>query len=1642
MPSQIKLINLTPINLQKTDNILNTLLFMCLDQGHDFHDGSARTKTNDGKSTWVDLDLNGKGYLNKINQDIFDLEYAPNQGVNEISADKIFGKKDFIKGLLNTTFVGGDGAYGLVIVEDVEFKKYNNESELITKIEEIIKKNIIVNLIVKDKYYITTTNDCAGEHGMNFIIDDQNTNILFLPFYQRVYNGDMHKLWTFNSKKHIYIIKLTKLELLKSETNIIIQNPTFKCEKFTTIDLIVPQYYFNFKIFFNFKKKISYFFTKLNEIMGLNLTIDKEDIMLETLIKLDESTREKAFEIFSECLFTGKFIHDIDKPNEESFTAVGNYDDFDYIKDPVSKTDIFVLKYDVNMLDNIPRGVKYYFKDCQYKVFKYFLDLLYKYQTPFIHNQYKINDDVNSKIEETKQIISNKLLDNNNSLLMKYVKHKIHGIKVNDDDVDFLSKQYGFITDTNIGNNAKDSTADSLINSLNNTTHDTNCSSEEMSGGAGELNFLNDKIDSTILKIIERGTNYRAIKYDIKNVYLSLCNSDKELTIRFADFIKQHYGVDIVEEMSCQKIKLEDNKTHISNKLIRRDSDVTTAETITPASIQNEISKSEYLPSTQLVEFNNIDNVNNVFNLKLNKEELTANKLTKIGLNSSSISPSQYLNNYSNSLQLYYDRVEQTISDTNEPNYFNNCWQSTDFYQQEGGSNYPFKFIVASGSLDSSSLGGQSIPQYHPPEVDIYMPIFEITGSGQLKGVIVRMVFVKEVLNNPTNSKSQVVVFCHFVYVDFERTKITPPTDSSQYATKIGELLQYVINNTYYKQSENKCVDINVLKQGEIDINSEENVDFTLKLYDDSGSLNRFRNWYKYFTFTQGPTVKESIVIPTNFYSLDSMKSKAASDYVAIGIINVAENIIQNSSKLREIFNDEDLVLYFIKLFLIRNKYTGDKSRSTDTLFLNETKYLEGVQISNDENTLYNSQMFGLNTIWSTSSKSVFYMTPYYTPNGKMTVINGSNVEKLCKGLLDNPKNKGSINNKSISSESNENERFAFIEEFKERIIATLNSKYISIYNNTNPKFNYLNPINTGTLLDTWSEGMVLFNDLYSSLDNFKDYYSTIDTQLNTIKLNQDGNEISNIDNIIIRDIIPKYRALIDICSSINKAYKDTYSILINFILQNVKADLNLNNLTNMFILLSKTFPWWTNIVIENYIKEINNILCNVFYKILQTINELLKTTTEQKQQIKIYKNILSNYKLLTTLCKCNCLNIINNSDEKQKIYRPFVIQQNPKFEVVKILSEIDPQEIQSLNKEEQTTKISMNDKKFEKVSLDFLTKIKKAIDNKENLDNIITDLSEEYRLATSDLTPEEVDNINSRMASTLFIYPQTRRVTTAETGEIQEQEQVFANLGGAVESQSSIELLNKINFTNPMSEYQNKTQSTVIVPEGDIKINSQQKMNLINQEYLTKFYNNSYKCNNGNYLKSFITIIREIESIYTDLSFTSTDDIKTIMIKILLIYIDYLNTSFSPKINNKIIIDRINSVDKSYTAEQMNCVINLYLDQLDIYSTIYSIINNEDYTPIDLINILDENISDFDFNQLSIPFTKKQLKDKIKNDTLQIVELNYSNQLENSINGGRASRKKNKNKKYLKTRKNDKNNKKKSIKRNKFIKRKYTKKI
>jgi len=1548
MTTQIPLLNLTPIYLQNTDNILNTLIFMDLDQGHDFHDGSARTKTSSGLSTWVDLDVKGKGFINQIKKTIFNDKYKDRVEPHVLTSanGEIFGNNDFIKGSLNTTFVGGNGAYGFVVLEDEDLKKYTGSVSIEQLITEKIKEEIKIKILnTPDKVYFVSENDTKGENGKTFEIENggENINILFLPFYQRVYNGAMHKLWTFNTIKHIYIVKLTQLTFNKSQTSLEITDYNFTCERFTTISQIVPQYVLNFKNFINGKKGNKT--TALIERFKQALTPDeleenksffaKRKDQLSFINTLPINIKKKIFHLFSISLMTNEVnINGIENIVSQESNNV-TYDE---------TTNRFALKIpNLEFLEFISRGTKYYFEDCATTDFKHFLKLLYLYEKPFIHPNYICSK---PSIDDARNTIFTKL---QGELLETYDNNKNSKTKLPDTDANFISKQYGFITDTNIGSKVTQTTAESLIDSFNNITE-----LSSQSGGAFEK-FPPDTERFLKNIISDKNADYnQSIKTNVKKI-LGLLEDEpncQELSNELKDFILDKYGKDISKDITCSPssspdltqsaIFMQPRQTSSSSSL-----GTTTGETISEpiatakSEVMNVATSEPMILTSKVKSFNNIANVNKVFDLTL-PTELTK-PFVQINSKSTTKSIDEFVNNYSNNLQLYYDYISQNEDTTaNNNNYFNNCWQSTDFYQI-GGAEYPFKFTIASGSLDSSSLGGQSIPQYHPPEVDIYMPIFNISGDkSNLKGAIVRMVIVKEILNNPVNSKSKVFVFCHFVYVDFERTGVLPPRtgdDSdtiSEYPRAFKELLEFTINNTIYVKDASECVNDNEVN---IDtLNNDENIDFKLiNLDDGQGNKTRVRNWYKYFTSTQGPTVNESIVIPVNYNSRTEIELGTKFDPVASGIINVAEKIIDNSGKLREIFTDDKTQVQFIKLFLIRNKYTGDKSRSTDTLFLNQIKYLEGVQISNDENTLYNAQMFGLNTVWSTSAKSVFYMAPYFTKQEKIPITTGVYIDELSEGLLQNPNLKTYMGVKG-EPVSTFNEDLMLQSEIRDELISKLNPLFIENYLMQHGKNNQLS-LGSGFI----AKFVECIFDYRVKLNRLNDKFLSVCNSLDEIINKCSGVKIE--EDYDCKQVFLNDKNKESFPFQINGIYKELTELIINiknndipnaygaFMIFNEQINnsetLETGQLNNLTIYLIKSLPYWLGEVLDYKQKQIDYDYCKTYQNILDKINDSIES--------------------------------LENEEDKQYLQKLYSLKQQKK---IPMSCDTGNPPVESDNYLKEYISKSPDDEGYD-ANIEFKNFQDNELKYKILSENVLRNLNVDTRKTKSQLINElpvnvSQEQLDSYSPPSIFaqrrVIPPVQRVT-ADLAPVTNAN--MQQLGGMESENTSLQMV------------------------------------LQDNQELEEFYRNSYKCNVGNKLKNFIDIINDIQSKYSDFAekpFEIDENINTVLIKIFMKNIAFINSSFSPEVNFSNIIESFSKVDNSYTVEQISSLLNLYSEQLEMYSLINNI-NNGDITPLELIDLLHYSISDLTLNYLKVPYLKYELERKIlseedKMDEAPVVEM------------------------------------------------------
>ena len=369
-------------------------------------------------------------------------------------------------------------------------------------------------------------------------------------------------------------------------------------------------------------------------------------------------------------------------------------------------------------------------------------------------------------------------------------------------------------------------------------------------------------------------------------------------------------------------------------------------------------------------------------------------------------------------------------------------------FNSTNNTDYPYKFSVVSGPVDGSGQGGQITPEYHPPELDVYMVVFnpqksDETGSiggGELMGIIARLTFTKKIYSNTLNSKNNSLVELHYVYIDVkflteaERGDLNL-LDVGQYPIIIEKLLNFALLNTV------------------INGDGMSNLKLTL-------STGEERLWFKYIIETVGPSVaslnsKIIQLTKTLKFINDIKRNKPENDEIVdflvkmenrdntnkllsfvLGdelpiidtILRVAQNLYNTTPELHMYFepditnypiddpiddpNDAEAVSYtrnltFERVFIIRNKYIGDKSRSTDCLFMNKSKYLECMQLSNDTNTLYTAQMYGLSTLWSTGGrKPIIYMAPYLNSHNAVPILTNGFQQALKDGMSSTSSNK------------------------------------------------------------------------------------------------------------------------------------------------------------------------------------------------------------------------------------------------------------------------------------------------------------------------------------------------------------------------------------------------------------------------------------------------------------------------------------------------------------------------------------------------------------------------------------------------------------------------------------------------------------
>ena len=297
---------------------------------------------------------------------------------------------------------------------------------------------------------------------------------------------------------------------------------------------------------------------------------------------------------------------------------------------------------------------------------------------------------------------------------------------------------------------------------------------------------------------------------------------------------------------------------------------------------------------------------------------------------------------------------------------------------------YPLKFQITSGVIDSSKLGGQNMAQYFAPDIDINMTIFD-NKTGFLIGAIIRMTFVKKVETNIIDTKNNADVYSHFVFVDFDEIEFNCDeltgkekmdewkNDCKYYSIALRQLIRYAANNIFYVT------------------NSENNnlTHFIIKLKDGS-----FKNLYYFMTNSEGPSVKimNSIISNITKKLFDWVTDDKIDSYTSI--VRVAQRIYSESLKLQSILEpnldiqeaNKKRNTNFEAIFFLRIKYVGDKSRCTDSLFLNVNPYIEPLLVTGDANAFSSALMFGSSSLFSTPTSSFLYFAPYVTPENKQLV--------------------------------------------------------------------------------------------------------------------------------------------------------------------------------------------------------------------------------------------------------------------------------------------------------------------------------------------------------------------------------------------------------------------------------------------------------------------------------------------------------------------------------------------------------------------------------------------------------------------------------------------------------------------------------
>ena len=897
-----KLTSLTPVFVQKTENILGYSLFMCLDQGHDFHAGFGRGSS---PGNWV-----SENYIisnSKINNIILQMNQTSQRSLEIISPCDT----EFIQGLINTSFCGGKSVYGILIGNEdtinilLTSRNYSVEGNL--DIQKIMDSQNII--FTKESKGVMSSGDGTNTGLLIDITDAISENgtpvdsikLTFLPLNKYNYNIGMHRVWYFNKKCKIFSVSLNKLTIELLNTKQTFKNPKYDCHEVASIHYIVPEYTLNFEAFLQkFKTSTGIDIDQTNYtsyVYGTEGFKHLFDSFINELYCLDKFRSEQR--LYEE--------HDIGSsppnlPNSDSISE----SQLEFIKQNTmvrgAKYKFYNILSDTKKKDS-DRYLITSKSDVKEEIFLNLLRGLYTKLSNYVHNSYDTPlDEINS--------------------LLDVVRDK----SLNPED-DVIDKQVGFVLDTSM-----------------------------------------TPVPGLVIKAVV-------------DEYWREIPSTITTTARSED------GDTDVESMFTDSQSIDSTSLSQSDESVGSEINMGTSNLNHELNYNKPVKYFNHKWAKKI--FSNLKNTEEIF-------QILPNSAREIEARSSTISSDR---------TSFETESEVESQDTDVSADLGGAREEDDEDNEDLTVDFPYKFQIVSGAIDSSKMGGECLPEYNPPHLDIYMFIFD-REVNKIQGLIVRLVFLKKINSNDLNKKSHVEVDSHFIYVDFDdielSTNITEDENwkknLSKYSDAYRELLEYVLNNT--KLQEN---------------------DLILELQGEKGT----KKWHK-LTYTDGgPTVGESIMNVTDKYaSVQHFTHFITGTSFSIGedVIHIAQKIYEDSEQIQRIFNLDSLEgpkrnRLFEKLFLVRNKFFGDKSRSLDTLFINKSKIIEGIQISNDENTFFNAQMYGHNEFWSTLKQTTFYMAPYYTKSGKLINLNKNWMQPLKIGLSSTGKsNYVSSGKKKLSS--------------------------------------------------------------------------------------------------------------------------------------------------------------------------------------------------------------------------------------------------------------------------------------------------------------------------------------------------------------------------------------------------------------------------------------------------------------------------------------------------------------------------------------------------------------------------------------------------------------------------------------------------